>query len=137
MNLPLTEPHMIDCQKEFNKLNPERAIFFTHYEFAKHTEIKSPDIWKQFLMNPTVAEWMSSEVETIRQVQLRRIVNNASDESRSVGTAQMINALDKVSATTQQRTGNTFVYCYTPLNEREMQSPNVKFPRKEIGRAHV
>lgn len=126
MKLEFTDKLMQQCQAEFNKLEPQEAIFYTHYDFAERTGIKDPGTWKMFLTNPNVSDWMQSEVETIRQVQLRRVLNNASDESRSVGVAQMITALNKVSEGTKQKTGPIFIYCSTPLNDREKNSPYIE-----------
>ena len=115
---------MTECQAEFNKLAPEKSIYMTHYELANSTAIKSASAWKAFLMEPRVSDWVASELEMLRQSQLRKVISNAGNESRSVGAAQMINALAKVSETTQQKEGNIFIYCYTPLNERERTAPN-------------
>ena len=81
-------------------------------------------MWKRFLTHPQVAEWIAEEVETLRKVQMRKVIRNASDNERSVGAAQMMNALAKVSETTQAKEGNIFIYAYVPLNDREQNAPN-------------
>lgn len=112
------------CRLAFAELSPEQALFMTHYELASETGVQTPEVWKRFLTHPQVAEWIAEEVETLRKVQMRKVIRNASDNERSVGAAQMMNALAKVSETTQAKEGNIFIYAYVPLNDREQNAPN-------------
>lgn len=117
---------METCRLAFFELQPEDALFMTHYELAATTGVQTPEVWKRFLTHPAIAEWIAEEVEELRKVQMRRVIKNASDNERSVGAAQMMNALAKVSETTQAKEGNIFIYSYVPLNDREQTAPNTQ-----------
>lgn len=114
-----------DCQEEFNRLEPEDALFMSHYELAAETGVPA-DIWKKFLMHHAVAEWINSEMEMFKKSQMKKLIKKATTESKSVGTAQMINAIGKTMDDTARKDGPVFVYCYIPLNADEQHAPNVR-----------
>lgn len=113
------------CQEAYNELNPEEAMFMNHYELAADTGI-APDVWKRFLQHHKVADWMKSEMNVFKQAQMKKLIKKTTTESKSVGTAQMINALSKNMDDTTQKDGPVFVYCYIPLNQDELHAPNVR-----------
>lgn len=114
------------CQAIFNTLDPEKRLAMNHYELAKETRIKNTNTWKTFLNDPRVVEWFDSEMKLYKKQQFNKAIQNATHNDRSVGAAQMINALDKVMDDVQQKDGPIFVYCYTPLNTREQAVTNVQ-----------
>lgn len=118
------EADLNTCRLAFSELPPDQSLFMSHYELAAATQVCTPETWKRFLTHPTVAEWIAEEVEALRKVQMRKVIKNAADNERSVGAAQMMTALAKVSENTQTKEGNIFIYSYVPLNDREQQAPN-------------
>lgn len=126
MNFDFNDNDLQTCKLAFMELPPEQALFSTHYELAELTHVQTPEVWKKFLTSPQVSEWIAEEIETLRKVQMRKVIRNASDNERSVGAAQMMNALAKVSETTQAKEGNIFIYTFVPLNDREQEAPNTR-----------
>lgn len=110
-------------QDEYNKLG-EDALFYSHYELQKKTGIPA-DQWKKFLTHPKVDDWLRTEHTLLRQAQLQKITRDVSENSRSVGLSQTLNALSKLQEGGTTKDGPAFIYCYTPLNPAEEQAPNV------------
>ena len=60
----------------------------------------------------------------IRNASINEIIHKAPN-SKSVGQAQLINALVKIDEAAANKTGPVFIYSYVPLNEEQKYAPNV------------
>ena len=107
------------------KLPAEERIFMSHYELAETTRYGTAQLWKEFLMDKRVADWMQSETQLFKEAQMRKLIKNVTNNDKSVGAAQMLNALDKEE-------GELIVYSYVPLNAREEQAPNVRINTSDL-----
>ena len=115
---------MQECQDAFNHIGGEDALYMTHYDLAKETGIPAEQ-WKRFLTQPRVVDWMTEELRLVQMIQYRKAIDNADAANRSVGAAQMINALGKSLETTGGSSdGQIFIYSYVPLNSSESLAPN-------------
>lgn len=119
-----TNPQLAECQLEFNRLAPEDAIVMSHYDLAIHTSIHDPSRWIEFLKDVRVKEVLNTELELFKSAQQRKLIARATENDKSVGTAQMINALTKASES-DSKGGQMFIYSYVPLNTKEVESPSV------------
>ena len=99
------------------------ALIMSHYDLAEATDTDS-DTWKLFLKEPDVAEWINQEMELIRDSEMKKLVKDIS-ESKSVGQAQLMTALQKLSEKETTKSGPAFIYCYIPLNAEQKKAPNV------------
>lgn len=135
----LTEFQFNECKKQFTTLG-ERALYLNHYQLAVETHIKDAIVWKLFLTDPRIADYISSEMNLIRNASINEIIHKAPN-SKSVGQAQLINALVKIDEAAANKTGPVFIYSYVPLNEEQKYAPNVALgpvqqmeeePEKEI-----
>lgn len=126
MNVIFNENELdfIACQEAYNAIDPAKALFLNHYELAIETGI-SGDVWKRFMLDHRVAEWVRSELELFKVAQRNKLIQQVTSNSRSVGTAQMLTAVNKTIDETQTKEGPVFVYCYIPLNPDEYQAPNI------------
>lgn len=111
------------CKEQFLQLG-ERALYLNHYQLAVETKIKDPITWKVFLTDPRIADYISSEMNLIRNAAINKIIHTAPD-SKSVGQAQLINSLVKIDEAASNRTGPVFIYTYVPLNKEQKYAPNV------------
>ena len=123
MNNPLKN-EMWKYFKELGKI----AISMSHYDLAENTSLKSPDIWKEFLYEPDVQEYLDTERKLMHNVELNKLIQDVSS-SRSVGQAQIINALSKMSEENSHKEGPVFIYTYVPVTEDQAKLDVV---RKEI-----
>lgn len=114
------------CQECFNDLPPEERLFMSHYDLARSTEITNSMQWKAFLSDTRVSDWFNQEMQLFQKAQTRKLIKDSTKNDKSVGAAQMINALTKLSDDDTIKEGPTFIYCYTPLNAREEGVPNVE-----------
>lgn len=110
---------------EIFKEQGEEAITWNHYELAERTEEHNPEIWKTFLMDPTIAAWIQSELNIIQNTELKKMVKGASS-TRSVGQAQLINAFSKLNETSGTKEGPVFIYSHVPLNNQQKHAPDVR-----------
>lgn len=113
-------------QAEFNRLD-KAALYMSHYDLAMETGILA-SLWKQFLIEPEVDDYIKSETRFLQQIELRKILQDISgvEKSRSQGLAQIVTALSKTLDATQRKDGPVFIYSYVPLNPAEMGAPNAK-----------
>lgn len=118
------EQDMALCQKMFNDLGTKEALFLSHYELAEKTKL-SPELWKKFITHPKVSDWLTIELDLFKQHELRKMIKNANSNDRSVGAAQMINALSKLDTGADTKEGPVYIYTYVPLNDEEQNAPNV------------
>lgn len=132
MNINFSDPKMILCQQEYNKLDPEARISMSHFDLAQCTAIDDIEPWIQFLKDPRVADKINEELTLYKEAQQRKLIQRATTHDKSVGTAQMINALGKAMETETAKTGMPMIYSYVPLNAREAQAPNVRQETRDI-----
>ena len=122
MNFTWSRPDLAGCQDEFMKLPAEERIFMSHYELAETTRYGTAQLWKEFLMDKRVADWMQSETQLFKEAQMRKLIKNVTNNDKSVGAAQMLNAIGKTLEEEKQEQ-NFFVYSHVPLTENEKHAP--------------
>lgn len=109
------------------------AFAMNHYDLAAATEIEEPQIWKEFLMEPEISDWIASELRIIQDSELKKLLQNVSKNGdRSVGKAQMVNALSKLNDGKSVKDGPIFIYTYVPLSPEQAQAENVQTLDKDI-----
>ena len=117
-----TEPEYV-LQATWNQLDQAQVIMYDQYELAEITDIDASE-WSKFLRNGKVQKYIDTEVELFKQAQMRKLIGRATTNDKSVGTAQMLNAIGKTLEDEQQET-NFFIYSYVPLTPNECAAPNV------------
>ena len=119
----LTNAQFEKCKEQFLEMG-ERGLYMNHYQLAAETHVKNPIIWKMFLTDPRIADYINSEMNLIRSASINEIIHQAPN-SKSVGQAQLINALVKIDETAANKTGPVFIYSYVPLNAEQQFAPNI------------
>ena len=107
----------------YKSLNAE-GLKANHYTLAATTPEKNPDVWKRFLMEPDVSEYINQETALLQQAEFRSILLNTQRDN-SAGRAQLINAMMGVSNKTQKKEGPAVIYSYIPLNAQQQKAENV------------
>ena len=102
----------------------QKAIAMNHYDLARITHIKDVQLWKKFLTDPEVSSYIDQEAQILTQTELRKLTSDVSD-SRSVGQAQLINAINKLNDTKLTNVGPFFIYTYVPISSSQKQADNV------------
>ena len=123
------DPHYLELQAYYNAHLPE-VLTRNHYELATASGFPANE-WKYFLMEPHVADFMRTEQSLINQIEMNKLTNNISSTGKSVGIAQNITALAKISGETRIKDGPVFVYMYVPLTEREQTAENIVILEKD------
>lgn len=100
------------------------GLTLNHYDLAKFTNM-DPEIWKEFLSMKDVSDWRETEFAIINDSELKKLTKNIS-KSHSVGQAQIVNAMSKLTEGNGGKTGPAFIYCYVPLNVEQQGAPNVQ-----------
>lgn len=101
----------------------DKACTMNHYELAKETE-HTAETWKTFLTELDVVRWRDEELQVIRTTELAKLQHNISN-SRSVGHAQLMNAIQKINNESSDKSGPVIIYCYVPLDDNQQQADNV------------
>ena len=109
-------------QLEWNALMPD-ALFFDQYELARETGIDSSN-WSKFLRDGAVQKHISQETKIFSEAQQRKLLAKATSNDKSVGTAQMIGAIQKINQEDDAETG-FFIYSHVPLNLNEVEADGV------------
>ena len=102
-----------------------------HYELADKTKFKDAALWKQFLTEPDVNDYIMQETAILQQAEFRNILLNTARDN-SAGRAQLINAMMSVNNKQTKKEGPIVIYSYVPLNEEQMKAPNVEINKKDI-----
>jgi hypothetical protein len=102
------------------------ALTMNHYQLYKDYPQFDFAQWRSFLCDPRVNNYIQTEFETIKEVELRKIIADIAG-SKSVGQAQIINALARLLEPEDHKDdGPAFIYCYVPLTEPEKHADNVQ-----------
>lgn len=109
----------------------QKAIAMNHYDLARITHIKDVQLWKKFLTDPEVSSYIDQEAQILTQTELRKLTSDVSD-SRSVGQAQLINAINKLNDTKLTKEGPIFIYTYVPLSSSQKQADNVVQLKEDV-----
>lgn len=124
-------------KNEFEKLKEiylslgPQALSLNHYELSNTTKYGNPILWKEFLMEPEIRQHINEETALIRQAELNKITTDLKG-SRSVGQAQLINALQKLEDNNANPDGPVYIYTYVPLSADQKDAPNVHLLSKDI-----
>lgn len=110
--------------KHYKDLGAE-ALKASHYTLAATTPIDDPAIWKEFLMEPDVSDYINQETAILQQAEFRSILLNTARDN-SAGRAQLINAMMSVNQRQNKKEGPVVIYSYIPLNEQQMKAPNIE-----------
>ena len=108
-----------------------KAIQMNHYDLARATNQKDVQLWKQFLTDPEVTAYIDQEAQLLTQSELRKLASDVSD-SRSVGQAQLINAMSKLTDNKTTKEGPIFIYTYVPLTESQAKASNVQIAKTDL-----
>lgn len=124
---------LYECCEAFDKLPPEDRLSMSHIDLAEYSEINDLEAWKRFLAHPLVRDFLDEEIKIFTMAQQRKLITTATDNDRSVGAAQMINALGKtVEEQGGAKSGEIFIYSYVPLDSRQEKAPNVRKEGNDI-----
>lgn len=111
-------------QSIFEKLGKE-ALAMNHYELTVESGgVFTTAQWKEFLSLPETQEYINKEMAIIRNSQVNKIIQESGD-SRSVGQAQILSALQKVDSDDNKKDGPVFIFCHVPLNNEQKFAPNI------------
>lgn len=116
---------------ELFKALEAKAIQMNHYDLARVTTQKDVQLWKQFLTDPEVTAYIDQEAQILTQSELRKLASDVSD-SRSVGQAQLINAMSKLTDTKTTKEGPIFIYTYVPLSSSQEKAANVEIATEDV-----
>lgn len=106
------------------------ALKANHYTLALTTPYNDPALWKEFLMENDVNEFINQETALLQQAEFRSILLNTARDN-SAGRAQLINAMLSVTNKQQKKEGPIVIYSYIPLNEQQMKAPNIEINEKD------
>ena len=124
MNIFSKNDPMYKLQEAWNELNPEEVITLSHYELAEQTEY-NVDEWRDFLRDGRVNKYVETEMALFKQAQMNKLIKRATTNDKSVGTAQMLNAIGKSLDDDTPET-QFFIYSHVPLTPNEAKAPLVR-----------
>lgn len=123
MNLKFNKDKMYLLQAAFNELLPD-SLTMNQYQLAEQTEFSAEE-WSEFLHDGAVAKAIESEVALIIRANKNQLITSAADNDRSVGAAQMLNAMGKIDG--EDKTEEHFyIYSYVPLTPNEEKAEHVR-----------
>lgn len=108
-----------------------KAISMNHYDLARVTAVNDVQLWKMFLTDPEVSAYIDQEANILAQTGLRKLTSDVAD-SRSVGQAQLINAMGKIAETKTTKDGPIFIYTYVPLTDSQKKANNVQSLERDV-----
>ena len=115
---------MYELQEAWNALDEREALFMTQYDLADCTDYTAAD-WSEFLADGKVSKYIDKQINTFKKAQMRVLIAKSTENDKSVGTAQMLNAIGKTLDDEDSESG-FFVYSYVPLTPQECEADNVQ-----------
>lgn len=109
----------------------QEALKANHYTLSATTTISDPQLWKDFLMESDVNEYIQQETALLQEAEFRSILLNTARDN-SAGRAQLINAFMNANNKQQKKDGPIVIYSYVPLNEQQMKSAHIEINPKDI-----
>lgn len=119
VELEYTNDEFYGMEAEFNSKLPG-SLTMSQYELAVGSEYTSKQ-WSEFLRDGQVSKWIEQEVSLVTKANQYKLISSAADNERSVGAAQMLNAMSKME-TADKAEANFFIYSFVPLTANEQQS---------------
>lgn len=107
------------------------ALKANHYSLALLTPTSDPEIWKEFLMEQDVNDYINQETALLQSAEFRKILLNT-ERDNSAGRAQLINAMMSVNNKQQKKDGPVVIYSYIPLNEQQQKANNIEINKKDV-----
>lgn len=123
MNLKFNKDKMYILQEAFNDLLPD-SLTMNQYQLAEQTEFDA-DEWSEFLHDGAVSKAIESEVALIIRANKAKLITSAADNDRSVGAAQMLNAMGKIDGDDKSEE-HFYIYSYVPLTPNEEKADHVR-----------
>ena len=108
----------------------QNALKANHYTLAAETTINDPALWKEFLMEQDVNDYINQETAILQQAEFRSILLNTARDN-SAGRAQLINAFMSVNNKQSKKEGPIVIYSYIPLNAEQMKAGNIEINKKD------
>ena len=123
----MLEQEQLDILWEAFKGLGQSGITMNHYELATTcaTTCPDPQVWKEFLMEQSVSDYINSEFSILQSTELSKLIKDVS-KSKSVGQAQLVNALMKLREDKKVKSGPAFIYTYVPLSYEQEECLNVR-----------
>lgn len=106
------------------------ALKANHYTLAASTTVNDPAIWKEFLMEQDVSDYINQETAILQQAEFRSILLNTARDN-SAGRAQLINAMMSVNQRQNKKEGPIVIYSYIPLNEQQLKASNIEINKTD------
>lgn len=113
----------------YKKLGAD-ALKSNHYILAATTTEHDPEVWKEFLMESDVSDYINQETAILQQAEFRSILLNTARDN-SAGRAQLINAMMSVNNKQNKKEGPIIIYSYVPLNKEQMKASNIEINKKD------
>lgn len=109
------------------------SISWNHYDLSAQTPIQDVNLWKEFLTQRDVIDWIKDEQTLLQRYELAKLSTDVAN-SRSVGQAQLISAMSKINSENKSAIakGPIFIYTYVPLNAEQEHAPNVIQLKEDI-----
>lgn len=103
-----------------------KTLAMNHYDLAQAYPDTSSEEWREFLTNPEIEQWITTELSLIQNAELSKIITSINQHGNSVGRAQIINSLVKLQDNKSTKEGPIFIYTHVPLDKNEQQAPNTE-----------
>jgi hypothetical protein len=125
----MTQAKKAQLWEQYKALGAD-ALKANHYTLALTTSENNPAIWKEFLMEQDVSDYINQETALLQQAEFRSILLNTARDN-SAGRAQLINAMMSVNNKQSKKEGPIIIYSYIPLNEQQLKAPNIEINTKD------
>lgn len=108
------------------KAQGKDALKANHYDLVGLIGIGTPDLWKEFLQDADINDYIKKETELLQAAEFRKILFDVSDKDTSVGKAQLINAMMSITEKQTKKEGPVVIYSYIQPNEQQANAENIK-----------
>lgn len=118
---------MFNEMKELFMKKGKEAITMSHYDLAEEFADYPVEAWRIFLEDDEIKRYIAKERSMLSDIELNKLLANASNNRGQVGMSQMITALTKAKQTEKDKDGPIFIYNAVPLNAKEKKASNIDY----------
>lgn len=118
---------MFNEMKEIFMRKGKDAITASHYDLAEEFPDYPVEAWRIFLEDDEIKRYIAKERSMLSDIELNKLLANASNNRGQVGMSQMITALTKAKQTEKAKDGPIFIYNLVPLNPKQAKAKNIDY----------
>lgn len=118
---------MFQEMKQLFMAKGQEALYMSHYDLAEEFADYPVEAWRAFVTDDEIQRYISKERSMLSDIELNKLMHNASSKGGQVGAAQLVSAMAKLKSTEKEKDGPIFIYNAVPLNAKQKNIDSIEY----------